>query len=188
MEKKPLPERLESEHLLLRQHDPSFAALMFQYVDEDRERLRRFLPWVDATKGVADILDYIQRTQVGRAEGTLFDYGMFAPASGLYLGNAGVHALEWNHACCELGYWIRGEYEGQGHVTEAVRLLERACFHLGFHRVEIRCSSRNERSAAIPKRLGYSLEGTLRENAPELGRYRDTLVFGKLNPDHGCLP
>ena len=182
MDKKAFPERIESERLALRKHDLALAKTMFRYVDTDRDRLRVFLPWVDPTKTVEDIRGYIQRTQDGRKDGTLIDYGMFDPVSRVYLGNAGVHAIQWNHECCELGYWILGQFEGKGYVSEAVRLLERTCFDLDFHRVEIRCSSHNERSAAIPRRLGYTLDGVLRENAIEFDHYRDTLVFGKLNP------
>lgn len=181
MEKRAFPEKIESDRVVLRKHDPSLAETMFRYVDMDRERLRVFLPWVDQTKAVEDESKYIQMTHEGWANGTLFDYGMFDRTTGVYLGNAGLHTIQWDHECCELGYWILGRYEGKGYVSEAVLSLEKTCFEMGFHRVEIRCSSRNARSASIPKRLDYALDGILRENAIERGHYRDTLVFGKLN-------
>ncbi len=182
MDKQPFPLELASERLILRQHDPSLADIMFRCVDEERERLRVFLPWVDGTRTAEDTRAYIQKTRDGHADGTQVGYGLFDPRTGEYMGNAGMHAIQWEHRCIELGYWILGRFEGKGHMSEAVRLLERACFDLGFHRVEIRCSSANARSAAIPRRLGYTLDGTLRENAIEHGQYRDTLVFGKLSP------
>ena len=81
---------------------------------------------------------------------------------------------------CELGYWILGDFEGQGYMSEAVRVLEAACFAVGFHRIGIRCSSKNARSAGVPRRSGYTLDGTLRQHALERGERRDTLVFSKL--------
>lgn len=182
MDKKPFPTELASERLVLRRHELELAQTMFRYVEEDRERLRAFLPWVDSTRSVDDTLAYIRRTHEGHADGSLADYGLFDARTGDYMGNVGMHAIQWDHGCIELGYWILGRYEGKGFMSEAVRLLEQACFDMGFHRIEIRCNSNNARSASVPRRLGYTLDGTLRENAIEHGQYRDTLIFGKLNP------
>ena len=29
------------------------------------------------------------------------------------MGNLGVHTIAWESRCCELGYWILGDFEGQ---------------------------------------------------------------------------
>lgn len=180
MDKQSFPEQLESERVVIKKHDLSLASTMFRYVDTDRERLRIFLPWVDGTRTVEDEVAYIKMTHDDWDNGRLFDFGMFEKSTGIYMGNVGLHTIQWEHDCCELGYWILGTFEGRGYMSESVALLEKTCFDMGFHRIEIRCSSLNERSASIPKRLGYHLDGVLRGNAVEHGRYRDTLVFGKL--------
>lgn len=178
-----LPTRIETSRLSLRRHSLELAETMFQCVDGDRQRLREFLPWVDGTRTVEDTAKYIRSTLEAWDKGTGFDYGIFDRESGAYMGNLGLHAIQWEHECCEMGYWILGVFEGRGFMSEAVSALEQACFSLGFHRVEIRCSSKNQRSAAVPARLGYHLDGTLRGNAIEYGEHRDTRVFGKLRTD-----
>lgn len=75
------------------------------------------------------------------------------------------------------------QYEGKGLMSAAVSALEKTCFEIGFNRVEIRCSSLNLNSAGVPKRLGYKLDGTLRQDSLEKGKYRDTLVFSKLKTE-----
>jgi len=180
MQKKRFPELITSSRLELRKHVQDLAETMYRYVDQDRERLRVFLPWVDETTSVAAEADFIKMTHESWEKGTLFDYGIFERKTGVYMGNVGVHHIAWTHDCCEFGYWILSGFEGKGYVSEAVTALAEVSFGLGFHRLEIRCSSHNPKSAAIPKRLGYSLDGTLRENVIEQGRYRDTLVFAKL--------
>lgn len=159
---------------------------MFLCVDQDRERLRKFLPWVDGTRTLEDEKAYIQMTLEKWESGQLFDYSIYLKADGAYLGNVGIHSIFWEHDRCEIGYWILGRFEGQGYMSEAVRALEATCFETGFHRVEIRCSSKNVRSASIPERLGYRHEGTLREDSLEKGVRRDTLVFAKLRTDPAC--
>lgn len=96
------------------------------------------------------------------------------------MGNIGVHSIQWDQHRCEIGYWILGDFEGNGYVSEAVRALENALFKVGFNRIEIRCNTRNARSARVPRSCGYTHEGTLRQDGIDLGKFRDTMIFGKL--------
>jgi RimJ/RimL family protein N-acetyltransferase len=56
---------------------------------------------------------------------------------------------------------------------------------LGANRVEIRCDAKNERSAAVARRGGFPLEGTLRneDRCPMTNELRDTLVFAKISAE-----
>ena len=58
------------------------------------------------------------------------------------------------------------------------------CFEtLGANRVEIRCDALNARSAAVPRRLGFVHEATLRNDTRDhTGKLRDTFIFG-MTPD-----
>ena len=47
----------------------------------------------------------------------------------------------------------------------------------GIERVEIRCDARNLPSAGIPRKLGYRLVETRRDNAAPGGGPREVLVF-----------
>ncbi len=52
------------------------------------------------------------------------------------------------------------------------------------NRLEIRCDELNERSAAVPKRLEYVLEGRLRNHLTTSdGRMRTTLIFSFIPTD-----
>jgi RimJ/RimL family protein N-acetyltransferase len=69
----------------------------------------------------------------------------------------------------EIGYWIRKDHSGQGLATEASRaMLEVARSLAGIERVEIRCDARNGASAAVPKKLGFSLSKAPRQTKDEL--------------------
>jgi ribosomal-protein-serine acetyltransferase len=152
---------------------------MFEAVDSSRAHLLRFLPWVDFLKSVDDEAKWIGGCVRAWKERTQFVYAMFL-ADGTYIGNIDAHHIDWNHHRVELGYWIAKEHEGHGYVGESVCALEQKLFAVGFHRIEIRCNTRNKRSSNIPRRNGYKFEGTLRQDAVENGRYRDTMVFAKL--------
>lgn len=180
---KPPAEKIDSDRIFLKKHDLKQAQDMFGYVDRDRKRLRKFLPWVDATRTVRDERKFIRFTHQGWNKRTLFDFSIIRKSDQLYLGNIGIHSIRWDRYSCEIGYWILGDFEGQGYMSEAVRALEGEMFRLGFNRIQIRCSTVNSRSANVPRACGYRHEGTIRQDGVDLGKFRDTLVFGKLRKE-----
>ena len=91
----------------------------------------------------------------------------------------------WELGYFEIGYWLRKSAEGQGYMTETVRLLADYAFaSLSANRVEIICDARNLRSAAVPRRLGFVLEGWLRNHSLGPGESpADTLIFALTRDD-----
>ena len=82
----------------------------------------------------------------------------------------------------EIGYWIHSDYSGYGYVTEATHALTSFAFQkLNSNRVQIRVDTNNQKSWAIPERLGYKWEATLkatsRDNLGELATYRVYAMF-----------
>jgi len=53
------------------------------------------------------------------------------------------------------------------------------------HRVEIRCDPDNLRSRAIPNRLGFTEEGTLRQVAWQYDHFLDLVVYSLLADEWG---
>ncbi len=51
---------------------------------------------------------------------------------------------------------------------------------LGLHRIEIRADAANVRSRAVPERLGYTLEATLRDHRLSRGEFIDTVIYAML--------
>lgn len=180
MQKNYPKEFIEGERIFLRRHELATAPAMFACIDADRVRLREFLPWVDGTKSAKDSEEYIRHSHVGWQDQKIFDFGLFRKTDRAYLGNVGVHGIDWSDERAELGYWISGQGQGQGFISEAVGLLEQELFRLGFHRIEIHCNTLNRRSSAVPKRTGYALEGMLKDHGFVNGKRRDLEIWGKL--------
>ena len=184
MDKHLLSSELQSERISLKRHSLDLAPTMFKYVDQDRDRLRRFLPWVDHQNNLQDEIDYIKLTHKRWDDYTSFDYGIFDKSSETYMGNIGVHTINWANECCEIGYWLLSKFEGKGFMSNSLKVLERHLFEVGFNRVEVRCSDINERSANVPKYNGYTFEGELRQNSIELNEFRNTKIFSKLKSEY----
>lgn len=166
--------------ICLCKNEESAAEEMFKAIAQQRDELNEFLPWPDKIKTVQDQVNYIRMTNESWKQKALFDYGIYLLSNQKFIGNIGAHSIEWRHSRCELGYWIIQDMAGKGLVTEAVQVLEAECFRLGFHRIEIRCSSRNEKSAYVALRNKYVLEGYLKDEMLENGQFRNTFIFAKL--------
>lgn len=177
--------KIETDRIYLQRHEIKLAEIMFKYVDKDRKRLRKYLPWVDDIKSVNEEINFIKGSRRDWKKYHLFEFGIFRKSDNIYMGNISVHNIKWNYHSCELGYWILGDFEGQGYMTEAVLALESEMFKLKFNRVEIRCDELNQRSANVPLACGYKHEGTIRQNEiNNLGKFRSTMIFGKLRKEH----
>lgn len=84
-----------------------------------------------------------------------------------------------------LEYRVHPRHEGHGIVTEAARALTTYAFDvLRAERVEIRLDPVNVRSRAVPQRLNFMQEGTLRRSAISTdGELRDTEIFAVTRAD-----
>jgi ribosomal-protein-serine acetyltransferase len=181
----PVFERLEGKLVLVRPWEEGDAPGLFKAVLESREHLRPWLPWAVQYQRIEQSYEWIHHQQASWLLRSVLACAVIEKAGGRLLGGLGIHPHDWQIGIFEIGYWLRSSATGHGYMTEAVRLATDYIFeHWQARRVVIRCDERNERSSAIPRRLGYVLEGCLRNDslAPD-GRLRNTLVFAMIPED-----
>jgi RimJ/RimL family protein N-acetyltransferase len=117
-----------------------------------------------------------------------FVYGIFNRDESRLLGGTGLHTRLGDREL-EIGYWIHKEFINQGFVTESTAALVRVAFQiLHIHRVEIHCDPGNHASAAIPRKLGFTHEGTLRKKTPFLNDWSDSMIWGLLETEFAESP
>ncbi len=167
----------------LRLVEERHAPALFTAIDREREHLRQWLSWVDATRTEDDILAFIRRSMEQFASNKGFSAAVWA--DGCVAGVVGMHHIDWIARKAEMGYWLAREFQGRGVATAAARALTaHALVELGLNRMEIQCAAGNTKSSAIPKRLGFTCEGTLREAQLLDGRYLDLEVYSMLRREY----
>jgi RimJ/RimL family protein N-acetyltransferase len=62
-------------------------------------------------------------------------------------------------------------------ATEAMYLMMRHAFDLGYRRYEWKCNAQNAKSRAAAERLGFTFEGIFRQHMVVKGRSRDTAWY-----------
>jgi len=161
--------------LLEERHAPEVFAL----VNLDRSYLRQWLPWVDSSLAEDDSLAFIRAALEQFASGDAITAGIWN--RGQFAGVLGTHKFNRLYRKVELGYWLGESFQGRGIMTDCCRVMIAHLFEeLELNRVEICCAAGNAKSIAVPKRLGFALEGTLREGDFSGGKFHDLLVFGML--------
>lgn len=168
------------DDLELRLLEERHAQELFALIDRDRDDLRTWLPWVDASRSADDTAAFIRATRQEFAAGRDLPLGIWH--HGRPVGTIELRVNPADRAG-EIGYWLARDARGQGIVTRAVRaLLAYAFGELALHRVVIRCATGNHPSRAIPERLGFALEGTLRQAQWVNDHFNDLAVYAMLRP------
>ena len=186
------PYRIRTERLVLRCWDPQDAPRLKEAVDSSLDHLRPWMPWAaEEPQPLEQKAQLLRRFRADFDRGEDFVYGIFDGEEADVVGGSGLHTRVGPDAF-EIGYWIRGDRIGQGLATEAAAALTRvgleAC---GAERIEIRVEPSNTRSAAIPRRLGFREEATLRRRLPGSGDgsgLRDVTIFALFRDELAGTP
>jgi RimJ/RimL family protein N-acetyltransferase len=179
------PEQLETERLILRPPRPDEGPVANAAVQESLDALSRWMPWAANGQSVEDSTVFVREAAAAFITRERLNYFMWRKQDRLFLGSLGAFRLAWSIPSCEIGYWLRTSLEGQGYVTEAVNRLTQFLFdELGMNRIEIRCESENQRSAAVAERCGFKLEARLRNHRwGNSGQLITTLIYAKLREE-----
>ena len=158
------------------------AELVFEAVIRNRDHLAEFMHWMTPDYSISSAEDFITRNLSAIVSNNSQGFGIFR--GDRFIGSIGFAYFDWTSRKTEIGYWIDKREEGKGIITKSCeRLITYAFDYLGLNRIEIRCSSENARSAAIPERLGFRREGVLRQVEMRNGKLHDFYVYGLLADD-----
>jgi ribosomal-protein-serine acetyltransferase len=173
--------RLNDRHSL-RELALSDAEELFALCDANRTHLRRWLPWLDRTRSVADSRGFIESTR--RQTENNQGIQTVIVVRGRIAGVIGYHRIDWANRNTSLGYWLAESAQGQGVMTASCQvLIDHAFAALNLRRIAIACATGNTRSRAIPLRLGFKHEGTLRDAEWLYDHYVGHEVYSQLQPE-----
>jgi len=181
--------RIETERLVIRCYHPSDVQMLADSVSENIEHLKPWMPWIHAEpEPIEEKEKRLKRFRGMFDLGQDYVYGIFNPEETRLLGGTGLHTRLGNSGL-EIGYWIHKDFINQGLVTESSAALIKVAFEIiHVHRLEIHCDPTNFASAAIPRKLGFTHEGTLRLKTRFLERWSDSMIWGLLENEYPNSP
>lgn len=176
------PEEFTTERLLIRKPMQGDGKAVYEAIQASLNELKQWMPWALTNQTEQDVEANIRDSIAEFITRKDLRLHLFNKETGEFIGSSGLHRINWDVPKFEIGYWVDTRHSGRGYITESTEAITNFAFNdLHAKRVEIRCDSRNTRSRAIPEKLGFTLEGILKNDSisVESKEPRDTCVFSK---------
>ena len=155
---------------------------IFDMVNENRNHLRPWLPFVDRMQTVDFTQNFVNGTMLRNKEGNEYAFVIFN--NDRMVGRVGVYKIDTQNGIGEIGYWIIEDSQGKGIITKACKGLIDYCFNaLKLNRIEIKCGTDNLKSKTIPDRLNFTKEGVIRQGELLHGKFIDLNLYSLLKGD-----
>lgn len=154
----------------------NMSEVIFEAIDQNREFLKKWLPFIEETRQVEQTEEFLRSivSQQGKKRDEVFSIWYNQEFAGLI----GFKDTDWINHKTELGYWLTEKMQGKGIVTACMQKLIKMGFNKWrMNRIQVKVACGNEKSAAIPKRLGFQFEGIERAGEYHQGNYLDLEVY-----------
>lgn len=169
--------RLNAGEVGLREILPSDATDWHRYLSDSRVNEYTSAPEMT----VPDVEDLIAMFAANFHKKRQIRWALTMPDSSRMIGDCGYNACFVRDGRAEIGYNLAPEYRRRGIMTKALSAVIAYGFSsLGLNKVEATVGVNNARSSGLLRKLGFQLEGTLREYRNRRGVFGDSLFFGLL--------
>jgi ribosomal-protein-serine acetyltransferase len=188
------------QEISLRTFHPDDAEPLFELMESNRERLRSWIDpsllfesakatriftiecFFDGLEDSPETLDLFHH-YVSELDGYFLsprhslEMGIWFQGS--LVGFITLSRLEDSFTAAEIGYWITAEQEGKGIITRCVSaLMDYAIDKMKVLRFVIGCAVNNQRSRAVPERLGYRLHAIVPKGEKVGSLIYDRAIYG----------
>ncbi|HWJ79762.1 MAG TPA: GNAT family protein [Niallia sp.] len=172
------------EKIELRIFHENDAEEFFALTMKNKDYLKEWLGWLDYTKTVEDTRNNIKERLQGILETGGYPKSVAIIYEGKIAGTIGYNEINRTSKIGIIGYWLASEFQGLGIMTKACKAFINYGFtELGLNRIQIAAATENEKSRAIPERLGFTQEGTIRQAEWLYDHYVDHVIYGLLKEE-----
>lgn len=170
--------RIESTRLLIRPVDDADLPALLE-INGD-EAVTRFLPYA-TWRSLDDAVAWLGRMRGLEAAETARQFVIVRRVDGRVIGTLLFFRWEAESRRLELGYLLGRPYWRHGFMAEAIRAACTAAFTTaGIRRIEAEVNPDNLASCRVLGRMGFVLEGRLRQRWTSKGRTYDTHLYACL--------
>ena len=177
-----LPDKIETERLVLRVRTVADAEDIFDYASRPEVSYPAGFPPVKTLEDEVYYLEHILPKR-NQKENLPAGYGIVVKGTDKVIGS-----VDFNHRhaddVLEIGYTLHPDHWGLGYVPEAARaLIDLAFKELGLHKIELSCFRSNVQSQRVAEKLGFTLEARIRDRKDTQGNRCDSLIYGLLKSE-----
>lgn len=185
----PMP--ITTNRLILRPTKVADAKMLNEAILESFDELHFWMEWADHKPTLEETKKYAREAAENwmhkKNDEPYLQLVILDKNTNELIGATSFHHYNWKIPSLETGYWIRTSKSGFGYMTEATNAITQYAFkQLKVKRISLTCDPDNLKSKKIAEKLGYTLEGRLKNHRikPNNGSVGDTLVYAKYNDDN----
>src|SRR3990167_3411438 len=192
MQKTPdFPMPIITNRLIIRPTEAIDAKILNAAILESFDELRFWMEWCDHKPDIKETEKYAREAEENwinkNNDEPYLQLVILDKHTNEFIGATSFHHYNWKIPSVETGYWVRKSKSGHGYITEATNAITQYAFkQLKVKRIALTCDPDNVKSKNIAERLGYTLEGRLKNHRikPENGTVGDTLIYAKYDSNN----
>ena len=178
--------QLADKDLLLRPFRLSDATGLYCAVRESLKELKPWMSWATDSYSELTAREYITIARARWEEHTFYAFAITRENE--ILGACTLSSIHPIYHFCNLGYWVRTPYHGQGIAGRAAKHVARFGFeNLGLIRVEIVIGVQNQASLRVAEKIGAHDEGILLNRMVVGKSIYDAHMYSLLPSDFGMV-
>ncbi|KAB7672870.1 GNAT family N-acetyltransferase [Bacillus sp. B1-b2] len=161
-----LPEFIETERLVIRPCMPGDGIDVHKSIKRSLEDLKPWMAFANKVQTVEEVEEGVRESYAKYILRQDLRLHIYLKETDEFIGSTGLHSIDWKVRVFEIGYWCDSLHTNQGYITEStIALIKLAKDSLKANRIEIRVDTRNKKSRAIPVKLGFTLDGVLKNES-----------------------
>jgi ribosomal-protein-serine acetyltransferase len=140
------------------------------------------MTWPPKTKSPEDTESFIKFCLTGLSENKELACGI--QYNGRLVGVITLNEINQDLKKVIIGYWVSAEFQRQGFITKSCKaLIEYAFDQLSMAKIQIHVATENIPSQKVCERLGFHLEGTIKNSENLHGKIVDHNIYGLMKVD-----
>ncbi len=152
-ESQPIPESIETEHLLLKTISLDYKEDIFKEFTPEITIYMKPKP----SENLQEVIDFIESSMKSNSAGTNFQIVIIDKTTEEFVGCGGLHHIDSKTP--ELGIWIKLSAHGHGYGKEAMQALKKwADKNLDYEYIIYPVAEENIASRRIPESMGGKIE------------------------------
>ena len=98
-----------------------------------------------------------------------------------YIGGCGINNIDWKNSVAMVGIFLGRPHWNKGYGTDAMKVLVRFIFdEMNINKIKLGVYGFNKRAIRVYEKVGFKVEGVLREELYREGKYHDVYIMGLL--------
>lgn len=130
---------------------------LFDLISKNKTQMGKWLLWANSINSTVDVERLVNEYLRRRENNEGLNLGIWLNSK--LVGCVSFSSINILQSSASIAYWIDSEFQGRGIISKACsKLIEYGFSEMNLNRIEANCAESNEKSKAIPIRLGFKLD------------------------------